>query len=522
MNKWRIFSVAAAAAMLLTGCAKIEQDTMPELIAATETTPLVPVATAAEQPSHESVALQVPEITREEADITLEAEDGSIPTGCSVSIVPRLGYSGTGYLSGLNAENGSTLELEADIPATQHYDITVVLGADTPSTCRILANGEPVYTLKAEENENFVRATVQGIFLSKGKCKLEIEPVSGIVDIDCVELVNNTSLYDEDAAISQTPVNPHASASAKALLKFLADSYGRKIVTGQYVSDSTNRELEQIYQVTGAYPLIRFADMQSYSRNGGNAAQATAVEDSLAWAQEGGIAGLSWYWNAPAGNASIYAKDTTFDLSAAVTDKDIAMATDAQLSQMAASGEISEGCYAMIQDIDAVSEQLKKLADADVPVLWRPLMEAGGDWFWWGASGADAYRWLWELMYTRMTEYHQLNNLLWIWNGQSSSYQVDKSQYDIASLDVYVKDKTEAYGSRYEQYVALRNMTGGKLLALSECSTVPDMNAMFRDNAVWSFFGLWYAPYLGEYTSNDALLSVYHSEGALVRGDYQP
>ncbi|MFR4476934.1 MAG: hypothetical protein ACLT3Y_06840 [Ruminococcus callidus] len=23
------------------------------------------------------------------------------------------------------------------------------------------------------------------------------------------------------------------------------------------------------------------------------------------------------------------------------------------------------------------------------------------------------------------------------------------------------------------------------------------MNAMFRDNAVWSFFGLWYAPYLG-------------------------
>lgn len=396
MNKWRIFSVAAAAAMLLTGCAKIEQDTMPELIAATETTPLVPVATAAEQPSHESVALQVPEITREEADITLEAEDGSIPTGCSVSIVPRLGYSGTGYLSGLNAENGSTLELEADIPATQHYDITVVLGADTPSTCRILANGEPVYTLKAEENENFVRATVQGIFLSKGKCKLEIEPVSGIVDIDCVELVNNTSLYDEDAAISQTPVNPHASASAKALLKFLADSYGRKIVTGQYVSDSTNRELEQIYQVTGAYPLIRFADMQNYSRNGGNAAQATAVEDSLAWAQEGGIAGLSWYWNAPAGNASIYAKDTTFDLSAAVTDKDIATATDAQLSQMVASGEISEGCYAMIQDIDAVSEQLKKLADADVPVLWRPLMEAGGDWFWWGASGADAYRWLWE------------------------------------------------------------------------------------------------------------------------------
>ncbi|MFR4476933.1 MAG: hypothetical protein ACLT3Y_06835 [Ruminococcus callidus] len=38
-----------------------------------------------------------------------------------------------------------------------------------------------------------------------------------------------------------------------------------------------------------------------------------------------------------------------------------------------------------------------------------------------------------------MTEYHHLNNLLWVWNGQSSSFLVDSSQYDIASLDLYVE-----------------------------------------------------------------------------------
>lgn len=75
-------------------------------------------------------------------------------------------------------------------------------------------------------------------------------------------------------------------------------------------------------------------------------------------------------------------------------------------------------------------------------------------------------------MYTRMTEYHHLNNLLWVWNGQSSSFLVDSSQYDIASLDLYV-EKEETYGSRYEQYVALRNMvSSGKLLAISECSNL--------------------------------------------------
>ena len=84
-------------------------------------------------------------------------------------------------------------------------------------------------------------------------------------------------------------------------------------------------------------------------------------------------------------------------------------------------------------------------------------------------------------------------------------------------------EKEETYGSRYEQYVALRNMvSSGKLLAISECSNLPDMNAMFRDNAVWSFFGLWYAPYLGEYTDNNALVEFYNSEAALTREDYTP
>ena len=71
--------------------------------------------------------------------------------------------------------------------------------------------------------------------------------------------------------------------------------------------------------------------------------------------------------------------------------------------------------------------------------------------------------------------------------------------------------------------MALRNMvSSGKLLAISECSNLPDMNAMFRDNAVWSFFGLWYAPYLGEYTDNNALVEFYNSEAALTREDYTP
>ncbi|WP_298481576.1 glycosyl hydrolase [uncultured Ruminococcus sp.] len=520
MRKQQICALLAAV-MMLTGCAKIEQE--PEWNDALTATPVTQleteVATETTAPQHPAVALQVPEITRQDASLKLEAEDAAIPSGCSVAMLPRLGYSGTGYLSGLDADNHSTLVLTAEIPATQHYDITVVVGSGAASTCKILANGEPVYTMTTDATENFMRVTVQGIFLSAGDCELSIVPVDGLVDIDCVELTNNTSLYDEIAEIDAMPVNTDATAKTKQLYQFLTKNYGSKIITGQYVSDSSDGELNQIYTVTGKYPMIRFADMGAYSPNGGDSRKATAVEDSLAWAEEGGVVGLSWLWNAPTGTDTIYAKDATFDLAEAVTDADVAMCSPQELSKMEENGEISASCYALLQDIDAISAAMQPLADADVPVLWRPLGEAGGGWYWWGSAGADAYCWLWDLMYTRMTAYHKLNNLLWVWNGQSSSFLVEESQYDIASLDLYV-DKAEVYGSRYEQYVALRNMVPGKMLAISECSTVPDMNAMFRDNAVWSFFGLWYAPYLGEYTDNSTLIAIYNSEGALTREDF--
>lgn len=522
MRKSRILSGIAAMVLTLTGCAQIEQEPAWNAVpVATQTTELAATEAVEEDVVvRESVALEVPEITRQDASLKLEAEDCAIPTGCAVAVMPRLGYSGTGYLSGLDSKNETSLTINAEIPATQHYDITVVVGSGVGGTCKILANDEPVYTLKIDPTDTFVRVKIQGIFLSAGDCKLTIEPVDSSVDVDCVELVNNTSLYDANTEISRTPVNASATPATQDMLLFFTENYGAKIITGQYASDSTNQEMDQIYNATGKYPVIRFADMGPYSRNSGEAEKATAVEDSLAWAQEGGIPGLTWYWNAPTGEGTVYAEDTTFDLAVAMTDKDIAMLTEQELATMATNGEISQACYALVQDIDTISTELKKLADADVPILWRPLPEAGGGWYWWGSAGADAYRWLWNLLYTRMTNYYQLNNLLWVWNGQSSNFMVDETQYDMASVDLYV-DKEEPYGSRYEQYVALRNMTKNKVLAISECSTTPDMNAMFRDNAVWSFFGLWYAPYLGEYTDNTALIDMYNSEGTLTREDYK-
>ena len=128
-----------------------------------------------------------------------------------------------------------------------------------------------------------------------------------------------------------------------------------------------------------------------------------------------------------------------------------------------------------------------------------------------------------------MTEYHHLDNLIWIWNGQSAAYLVPENTYDIASVDIYLQPQMQ-YGSRFEQFLSLKKITGGrKLLALSECSSLPDPEMMQIDRSVWSFFGLWYGDYLMNpdgtfcdtyYSSND-LYKLYNSEQALTLNDFQ-
>ena len=43
-----------------------------------------------------------------------------------------------------------------------------------------------------------------------------------------------------------------------------------------------------------------------------------------------------------------------------------------------------------------------------------------GVWFWWGnKKGKDGFQKLWKLFYERLTDYHKINNLVWVWNANA-------------------------------------------------------------------------------------------------------
>ena len=98
----------------------------------------------------------------------------------------------------------------------------------------------------------------------------------------------------------------------------------------------------------------------------------------------------SWYWNSPSDKRSVRTEETDFSLAKAVTKKDIAKLTQEEIRGLYGEGDISEECYDLILDIDNMAGQLTSLKNKGVPVLWRPLPEGYGNWYWWGASGADA------------------------------------------------------------------------------------------------------------------------------------
>ena len=445
--------------------------------------------------------VDVPAIEQKKAELSAEAEDGRM-YGSLKAADRRKGFSGDGYVTGFDGNPDNNLVVEIKVPATQHYDITLCAAADEEVRNTLLVNGEEIGEFTIAGKGEFLHVTFHGVFIEAGKARLSIGEIDGGLDLDGFELTNNTDLYEisyEDAA--SQPVNEDASPEARELLKNLASCYGQTMLTGQYASSAQNQELELIHNITGQYPVIRFGDLGSYTDK--DTENAEEIEAAIAWSRAGGVVGFMWYWTAPMEQSSVYADKTDFRLSRAVTSREIAGLDQEELEELQEKGAITEECLALVKSIDQVAQQLTRLKDADVPVLWR-------------------------LLYDRLTEYHGLNNLLWIWNGQSKDYYVGGAYYDIASIDVYLQPDAD-YGSRYGQFQWLYALTEGeKLLALSECSRIPDVDAIFRDNALWSFFGLWYGDYLvgqdgtlnGKYISTDDLIKYYNSDGTLSLSEY--
>ena len=304
-------------------------------------------------------------------------------------------------------EEGDSCTFHVDIAQEGFYDLKFVTASQGGHKENyILVDGESLGSLTSESGE-FETSTFERVYLTVGAHEVSFSKSWGWVMLDSLTVSAAEGLPDDLYTVSAKLVNPNATENAKRLMSYLTDIYGKQFLSGQYSSNMYGLERAAVWRVTGEYPAVLGLDMMEYSpsrvANGGTT---QAVESAIEYWDQGGIVTFVWHWNAPekyltgVWYSGFYKEHTDISLKKIM------------------DGDDPEGYDLLIRDIDAIAEQLKRLQDAGVPVLWRPLHEASGGWFWWGNAGAEAYKELYVLLYDRLTNHHGLNNLIWVWNGQ--------------------------------------------------------------------------------------------------------
>ncbi len=145
-------------------------------------------------------------------------------------------------------------------------------------------------------------------------------------------------------------------------------------------------------------------------------------------------------------------------------------------------------------DLEKIAPYLLQLQSAGIPVLWRPLHEAAGKWFWWGAGTADSYKKLWILMYDTFKS-KGINNLIWVWTseGSDAAWYPGDDYVDIIGTDMYGQNGTAVTADEAAaRFNALAYRYPTKMITLSECGTVAEIPAQWDADAKWGWFMPWY------------------------------
>lgn len=235
------------------------------------------------------------------------------------------------------------------------------------------------------------------------------------------------------------------------------------------------------------------------------------------YCNHGGIVTFCWHWNAPEDyliNSTEQPWYSGFRKEATTIDLDAI-----------ADGTDTKGKELLLRDIDAIAEAMKPLNEAQVPILWRPLHEASGGWFWWGDCKPESYLWLWNLLYDKLTNEHGLNNLIWVWNGQDPAWYPGDDTVDIIGIDIYPPEHT--YTSQSSTFSDMTQWTTErKIVALTENGCMPDPDLLVRDGAMWSWFCTWSGEFIHDfgiasekYTELSMWEKVYKSEHTLSLSD---
>ena len=408
---------------------------------------------------------------------SIEAETGAL---VGLNIAAQTGNSSGTYVTGFDAA-GDKVTVTINVANAGMYNLKVTYRANQGQKVQTLqVNGANNGDLTFPAGTTFVDLDAGNIWLNAGNNTLGILNSWGYLDVDKFSLYTATThTYN----VATNLIDPNATQEAKDLYDFIKCQFGKNIISGQ-----TDGYYPEAKTQSGKSAMVRTWDFTTYTdgypwkwANGGYTLGANpdgSTEKAIAWyntTNKKGMVGFHWHWHSPLGGTpgtnAFYTTGSTFDITKAVV--------------------VGSNEYTLcIRDIDVIAVELKKLQAAKIPVLWRPLHEAGGAWFWWGAKGAAPCKAMWDIIYDRIVNYHGIHNLIWEWSTPEQSWYVGNTKCDIVGYDSYPTNfDYTVQKTMFDQLYT--NVGGQKIIAMTENGPVPDIQKCLAMDAPWAYFMTW-------------------------------
>ena len=355
----------------------------------------------------------------------------------------------------------------------------------------------------------------------KGDNIVSLLPKYGFACFDTITI--SEPIFPDFSSLPTTLTDPKATLESQKLMEYLGSVYGKKIISGQQEiyggGNNGNYELEFdfLYELTGKYPAIRGFDFMNYNPVYGWDDQTT--ERIIEWVNgRGGIATASWHINVP--------KDfDNYELGDKLDWTSCTYATQSTFkTENAAVNGTKENDY-FNAAIKLLAEQLLRLQDKNVPLIFRPLHEAEGNsnidgsgaWFWWGKKGAKVYVEIWKYLYKKLTDEYGVHNLIWeqnlyAWSPNSFLWYSGDEFVDIVGYDKYNtqynRHDGKSNGPNLDAetsifYTLVNFVNNKKMVAMAENDSIPGLDNLIIEKCAWLYFCPWYGEHILDSNKND-------------------
>lgn len=450
--------------------------------------------------------------------IRLEAESAVAPNDHEVVVTESTSASGGSYV----AMKEGNLEFKVTVPETGYYTLWANYMLPTDGTDKIqnlTINGISAGQISFGMTDEFI--TIKGagkIKLTKGDNTIGIVKSWGWVNLDYIEL---TPYEATPFSLPANPVTPEPTESAQKLYNFLLTNFQQKVISGVMTErpfENDGNYTPQTFETQTELKYIKEASGKNVVLVGFDFLHATGLSSDGMWHQgythatlemakhvweQGGIPQFNYHWKDPMHEVEAFYTESSGNDP--FTTFSIGKAYDLTTKKWKVE---SDEYKAIMRDMGMIADSLLTLQKAGVAILWRPLHEAAGKWFWWGTDGAEACVALYRLMFDFFVNEKGLHNLIWVWTTDEAKDALDwypgDEYVDVVGRDYYYYPREANHSSLVGSFETVKDIYGGrKIIALSENGSVPYPDEMKADGANWSWFMPWYGDYAMEGWAND-------------------